>query len=211
MTRSAALTCVDNSGRPKDSTGDKGAVVAFKSSQARAEQLALGYNHDVKAWRDVISTKDLSNQTLSTISDNSATEPLSGGNTEPANGQPIRFRKQRVVAARNASAVLVHVPEVAVSADPLGRAELQTLFAANCQTFTAFGAATFQDETTIFRAHAHQEPVCALAPAGIWLECALALHAFLRGPELRVCELVIVANGFQQCQSRQVRIDAPLC
>jgi len=72
--------------------------------------------------------------------------------------------------------MLVDVLEIGVSADPLARAELQTLFAADSKTLPALGAATFQDQTAVFRTHPNQEPVCTPAAAGIWLKCALALH-----------------------------------
>ncbi len=107
--------------------------------------------------------------------------------------------------------MLVDVLKFGVSADPLVRAELQTLFTADCKTFTAFRATTFQDQTAVLRAHAHQEPVRPLAAAGIWLECALAFHSILRRPTFRVCEPVIVAGAFWECQSHEVRISAALC
>lgn len=211
MANRAARTCMEDSAGLENSAGDGRAVFCFKGCQARIEQLAAGHNHDVEARRDVISTENLSNQTLSTISDDRSAQPLRRGNTKATEGESIRLCEQRVVAARNSAAMLVDVLEIGVSADPLARAELQTLFAADGKTLTAFRAAPLQDQAAVFRAHAHQEPVRALAAAGIWLECALALHSFLRGPRLRVCELAIVAKGFRQCQSRRVRIDMPLC
>ena len=82
--------------------------------------------------------------------------------------------------------MLVDVLEIGVSADPLARAELQTLFAADSKTLTAFRAATFQHKTAVLCAHAHQKPVCPLPAAVIRLECALAFHSCLPGANLSV-------------------------
>jgi len=165
----------------EDSARDGGPIFSFKSSQARCEELAAGNHHDIEARRDIISTKNLSNQTLSAISDDRAAQALRSRDAQPADIQPVRLREYRVGAARNADAMVVDVLKIGVSPDPLARAELQTLFAADSKTLAAFCATTLQDETAILRAHAHQEPVRAHAAAGVWLECALTLHSILPG------------------------------
>jgi hypothetical protein len=66
-------------------TSDGGAIFEFKSDQACAEQLATGNDHNIKTWRNVISTKNLSDQTLSTISDDRAAEAFRGGDPEAPN------------------------------------------------------------------------------------------------------------------------------
>ena|SRR5256885_1203521 len=109
-----------------EATGDGSAVVGFKGTQGYREQLASRHDDNIEAWRDVISTEDLSNQTLSTISNHRAAKPFRRRNTQTTDCEPIRFRKQRVVAARNAAAMLVDVLEIGMSADPLAWAELQT-------------------------------------------------------------------------------------
>ena len=117
--------------RFEDPTVDGSAVLVFKDSQARAEELAAGHNHDVKAWRDVISSENLSNQSFSTISDHRTTQPLRGGDAQPTDSKPIGLAEQRVIAAWKAGAMLVDVLELGVSADPLAWAELQALVAAD--------------------------------------------------------------------------------
>ena len=99
MVSKAARTAADGSSGLANPAADERSIVVFKGIQARAEQLAAGHDDDIEAWRDVISTENLSNQTLSTVSDDCATQSLRGGNAEPANCQPVRFRKQRVVTA----------------------------------------------------------------------------------------------------------------
>ena len=132
MVSRAARTGTEGSLRLEEPAADERSIVVFKDSQARAEQFATGHDDDIEAWRDVISTKNLSNQTLSTISYDRSAEPLCRGNPEPAGLEPIRLREQRVIAARNPGAMLVDVLKVGVSADPLALAELQEpLFAAD--------------------------------------------------------------------------------
>ena len=127
MASRAVRTKTGASAGLENATGDGGAEFGFKSGQARREQLAPGHNDDIEARRDVISTENLSNQTLSAIPDYRATEPLRSGDAEPADRQPIRLRKQRVVAARNTRAMLVDVLKIGVFTDPLVRAEFQTV------------------------------------------------------------------------------------
>jgi hypothetical protein len=106
-------------------TRDGSAVVGFKGTQVYREQLASRHDDDIEARRDVISTEDLSNQTFSTISNHRAAKPLRRGNAQATDCESIRFRKERVVAARNAAAMLVDILEIGMSADPLAWAELQ--------------------------------------------------------------------------------------
>jgi len=99
MVSRAARTGTEGSLSLEEPAADERSIVVFKDSQARAEQFATGHDDDIEAWRDVISTENLSNQTLSTVSDDCAAESLRSGDAEPANSQPVRFREQRVVTA----------------------------------------------------------------------------------------------------------------
>ena len=78
-------------------------------------------------------------------------------------------------------AVGVDVLKIRVPPNPLGRAELQqSLIAADRKTFPPLRATALEDQSSIFRAHPHQESVRLLAVAGIRLERALAFHGSLR-------------------------------
>ena len=105
---------------------DGAAVFGFKGHQARVKQLVAGDDDDIEARRDVISTKNLSNQTLSAIPDNRSAKSLCRSDAEPSDSQSVRLGEQRVIAARNARPMLVDVLEIGVSSDPLARAELQS-------------------------------------------------------------------------------------
>ena len=50
------------------------AIFSFKGSQAGVEQLAFRHDDDVEAWRDLVATEDLSNQSFSSISLNRAAD-----------------------------------------------------------------------------------------------------------------------------------------
>lgn len=50
------------------------AVISFKDGQGGVEQLALGDDDDVEPRRDVVPTKNLSNQSFSSVSLNSSAE-----------------------------------------------------------------------------------------------------------------------------------------
>jgi hypothetical protein len=122
---SAARTCNDNSARPEDTADDGGAVIGFKSGQACREQFASGYDDDIEARRDVIATKNLSNQSLRAISNDRSTEPLGRGYSQPANREAIRPREQRVIPARNPGTVRINVLKIGVTAKVLAGAKLQ--------------------------------------------------------------------------------------
>jgi hypothetical protein len=169
-------------------------------------------NHDIETRRDVITTKNLSDQTLRAISDNCAAQPLRRGNPKPSDSQTVRLGEQRVIPARNPGAVCVNVLEIGVPADSLARPKFQQpLFVANRKTLAAFRATTLQNKTAVLRAHAHQEPMRPLSPASVRLECALALHASLQEPKSSVRELAIVANAFCKCQCTEGTILRALC
>jgi hypothetical protein len=93
-------------------------VISFKSSQAGVEQFALRDDDDVEARRDVVTTKNLSNQSLSAISRDRATQFSGGRNPQPAQLPIVGLDEQRSVAAMDARAVLVHLLELGAPANP---------------------------------------------------------------------------------------------
>jgi len=126
-------TASDTSAGLEQSTGDGGAIVGFKGGQIRRKELATGHDDDIEAWRDVISTKNLSNQSFRAVSNDRTAQPFRRRNAQPADGETIGLREQRVVAAWCAGPVLVDVLKVRMAANPLSRAELQNwLIAADC-------------------------------------------------------------------------------
>src|SRR5262245_11391650 len=83
-----------------------------------------------------------------------------------------------------------------------GRSRADTSLVTNCKTLAALRASPFQHDTAVFRAHADQKAVRALPPARIGLKRSLPLHLLPAGAFLKVIELTMLANAFQECQTR---------
>ena len=98
-------------------------VVLFKGYEAGIEQIALRDNDHVEAWRDLVSTEDLSNESFSPVSLNSAPQLARGGDAEPSNRQRVREGENRAVAAMNPAATLVHQLKFGAAANSFVRFE----------------------------------------------------------------------------------------
>jgi hypothetical protein len=61
---------------------NEGPVLGFKDCQAGVKQFAPGDNDHVEPWRDLVTAKNLSNQTFSAVSLDRAAELLRGGHPE---------------------------------------------------------------------------------------------------------------------------------
>jgi hypothetical protein len=99
------------------------AEFGFNGGQAGVEQLALWYHDQVEAWRELISTESLSNQSFSSVSNDRAAQLSRRGDPESANRGLIGERKERQEAAVHSDATLVHPLVVDAAADALGLAE----------------------------------------------------------------------------------------
>jgi len=71
---SAALT---------EASFDEVSVISFKGTQAGVEKFALRDDHDVEPWGDLVSTKDLSNQSFSSVSLHRPADLPARDNAEP--------------------------------------------------------------------------------------------------------------------------------
>jgi hypothetical protein len=85
------------------------AELGFKGSQAGVEQFAFRDDDDVEAGRELVATENLSNQSFSSISLDRAAQFPGGGDSEPANGQAVREREQRQIAAVCLYAAIVNL------------------------------------------------------------------------------------------------------
>jgi hypothetical protein len=149
-------------------------VIGFKGVQAGIEQVAFRHDYHVEAGRDFITTKNLSNQSFSSISPDGAPELPGGRDPEPANAELVREHEHRGVSAVNFDTAVVHLLELCAAADPLGWSELQ-LFAADGQALAALRPAAFQNQAAVLRAHTDQKAVRPLAAARIRLKRANSL------------------------------------
>jgi len=125
-------------------------------------------------------TKNLSNQSFSSVSLNGAAKFFRGRDAQtsdrPVVGQDEHGRKAPV----DSYAALIDFLKLGAAADVFMRPEPRqiSLFAADGQALTAFRPAALEDQPPVFRAHTHQKPVRLCAVASVRLERALAFHAF---------------------------------
>ena len=168
MSRSAARTPRRPSAATKTSF-DEGAVIGFKGAQAGVEQITLRDNDDVEAGRDLVATKNLSNQSFRPVSLNRSPELASRRDPQPPDIAAVGEEEYCAVPAVNAGAALVHLLEFRTTANTLACAEPQ-LLAADGEALPALGAPALQHQAAIFGAHTHQKPMRLLAVTRIGLK-----------------------------------------
>ena len=115
----------DRSAGLAEASFDEVAVIGFKGAQAGVEKLALGYYDDVKPRRDLVATKDLSNQSFSAISLHGAADLPCRRDPKPSHAAFVGQQKDRDIAAVDANAPLVDLLELSAAADVFGWAESQ--------------------------------------------------------------------------------------
>ena len=106
-----------------ETTLEEGSVIGFKGGQAGVEQIAFGDDHDVKSIRDLITTENLSNQSFSSISINSATEFTGRRNPQPSDPELVWQDEHRAVTAVDSDAPRVYLLILDAAANPFVRAE----------------------------------------------------------------------------------------
>jgi hypothetical protein len=78
---------------PAQASLDDVAVFSFKGGQAGVEHFPLRHDHDVEAARDLVTTKNLSNQSFSSVSLDGAAELLCRRNAQPARRRLTRKKE----------------------------------------------------------------------------------------------------------------------
>ena len=95
------------------------AEFSFKGAQAGVEQLALRDDDNVEAWRNLVSTENLSNQSFSSISLDRAPQFLGGRDAEPAEVSIAGKDKYREVTPAYAGATIVNLLEISATTNVL--------------------------------------------------------------------------------------------
>jgi hypothetical protein len=98
-------------------------VFAFNGCQAGVEQFAFGDDDNVKTRRDLVTTEDLSNESLSSISLYGSAETLRRGDPKPSDRQAGRQDKQRGEAAMGAETLGIHLLKFGSSSNSFPRPE----------------------------------------------------------------------------------------
>ena len=105
---------------------DEVSVISFKGAQAGFEKFTLRDDHDVQPRRDLVSTKDLSNQAFSSISLNRAADLPGRGDPEPSQTALVGQKKNRAVTAVETNPPLVNLLKFRPPADVFGWTEFQS-------------------------------------------------------------------------------------
>jgi hypothetical protein len=123
--------------------GKERSVIGFNGAQAGVEKLALGYHHHVEPSRDLIPTKNLSNQTFRSISLDRTTELLRGGDAQPAGAALVCQQEHRAIAAVNPKPTAVDLLEFGSAANAFGWPELQSYSLLTVRRFLPFARRRF--------------------------------------------------------------------
>jgi hypothetical protein len=105
---------------------DEVSVISFKGAQAGVEEFTLRDDDDVESWRDLVSTKNLSNQSFSSISLNRAADLPGRRDSEPCQAPVVKQEKDRGVAAVDANTSLVDLLKLRTPSDVFGWTESQS-------------------------------------------------------------------------------------
>src|SRR5215475_5453965 len=89
----------------------------FKGSQAGVEQFAFRDDDDVEAWRELVATKNLSNQPFSSVSLNRSSQFTRSSDVQSANRQIVRECEHRQIAAMGPDAAVVDLLVLDASTD----------------------------------------------------------------------------------------------
>jgi hypothetical protein len=139
--QSAALT---------EASFDEVSVISFKGAQAGIEKFALGNDDDVESRRDFVSSKDLSNQSFSSISLNRAADFPGRRNPEPPHAKVVGQDEQRCVAAVESNAPFVDLLELRTPSDVFGWTESQSYSLLTVRRLRPFARRRFRTRRPFF-------------------------------------------------------------
>jgi hypothetical protein len=100
-----------------ESARDKGTVISFKDTQTGVEQLALRDNNHVESVCDLVSTEDLSNQSLSFVSLNRSTQFSGRRNPQSTPGLGIREEEHGAIPAADPETAIIDPLEFSSAAN----------------------------------------------------------------------------------------------
>ena len=106
---------------PTSVTLEGGSVIGFKDGQAGLKQLTLRYYDDVEALRDLVTAKNLSNESLSPVAHDRAAELSCRRDTQPPDRTFVWQDEHGAVAAVDPGPSLIHLLKLCSPAYPFGR------------------------------------------------------------------------------------------
>jgi hypothetical protein len=99
------------------------AVISFKDGQGGVEQLAFGDDDDVEPRRDVVPTKNLSNQSFSSVSLNSSAELFRSCDAQTPYRALVGEDEHRCEPPMDAGAAFIDCLKLGAAPDALVRPE----------------------------------------------------------------------------------------
>ena len=141
---------------------DEISVISFKGAQAGVEKVALRDDDDVEAWRDFISTKNLSNQSFSSVSPNRVADLPGRRDAESPHAQIVGQDEDRAVAAMDANAPLVDLLKLRTPANVFGWTESQSYSLLTVRRLRPFARRRFSTRRPFFVLMRTRNP-CVLA------------------------------------------------
>jgi len=104
---------------------DEVSVISFKGAQAGVEKFAFGNYDHVEPWRYFVSTKDLSNQSFSSVSLDRAADLPGRRDPQSPHAQLVGQEEDRAVAAMDANAPFVDLLKLRTPTDVFSWTESQ--------------------------------------------------------------------------------------
>jgi hypothetical protein len=125
-------------------------VISFKGAQAGVEKVTLRDNDDIESCSNLISTKNLSNQSFSPVSPNRVADLPGCRDPESPHSQIIGQDKDRAVAAVDANAPLVDLLKLRTPADVFGWTESQSYSLLTVRRLRPFARRRFSTRRPFF-------------------------------------------------------------
>ena len=100
-----------------DTTFKAVTIVGFKDGQGGVKHLALGYHHHIKPRGDVVTTKNLSYQSFSSVSSNGSAELLRRRDPQTTDREVVGKDKHGRVTAMDPNAAFIDFLKLCAAAD----------------------------------------------------------------------------------------------
>src|SRR5262249_12590613 len=98
-------------------------VIALKGCQAGVEQFPLGHDNDIEPRRDLVATKNLSNQTFRSVSRDRPAKLARGRDTQPRVRQLVGQQEEREIPAMRPGPAVVNPLEIGADQNPFTAAQ----------------------------------------------------------------------------------------
>jgi hypothetical protein len=141
---------------------DEISVISFKGAQAGVEKFALGNDDDIEPRRDLVSAKDLSNQSFSSVPLNRAADLPRRRNTESPDVAVVGQDENRGVAAVESDAPFVYLLKFRTPPDVFCGTESQSYSLLTVRRLRPFARRRFSTRRPFFVLMRTRNP-CVLA------------------------------------------------